>query len=230
MNSFVSFSAGRQPQLNAVSYRESHLRESEQKLLSSLNRSMSGRNIGFERIGTEERPILRHSYVNAFTGFHRLERSENQMLVLLVTARAIVDQYSFYAQRLRREGLCSMQMTVVSDRLAGDGDAIEAARHLLHFMLDPSLFHDSQSHNQIYLTRSAVSGRFSADLLVDNYAGFLNGLITEKDPVLTRTSLANPAQCLISGWNVLDPYNEENDFVLALGKTQSLWEIKSEFG
>jgi hypothetical protein len=223
-----SFDLNKQPHLNAISYKESHLRAAEQKLLQSLNRSMLGRAFGFERIGNAENPMLRHSYVN-MTGFHVLERPENQMLVLILVARAIVDQYSFYAQKLRQQGILSMQMTVVSDRLAGDGDNAEAAKHLLHFMLDPCLYWDSLSHHQIFLTRSPVSDQFSADLLVDNYAGYLNRLVMDSDPALTQSSLVNPAQCMVSGWNLLDPYDHSNDFVLALGKRNGSWEIKSQF-
>lgn len=201
---------------NAVSFQEKTLRRSKEKLLKNFNKSMSGRDISFEQIGPPEKLNLRHTFVN-LTGLHIIEKSENQMLVLLLIARGIADQYSFYYRMAKKEGFARLKMSVVSDRLAGDGDTIEVAKRCLNFFIDPGLFYHDQSHEQISLMRSAVGDTFEGDLIVDNYAGLLNGIAKNPGDELSKNVLAHPPKCLLNGWKRLSDLSEQLDFVPFIG-------------
>lgn len=188
------------PQLNAISFQEKELRSYEQQLLEEFNTLFGGQPIGFEFVtDSRSRPAWRHSYMHWQTGFHVIERPVEQLLVLLLMARIIGDQFSFYRNKIlgnKALGFEAFQMTVVSDRLSGDNDLRSYCEYTLRFLL-------STDQEQISLTRSNVSDTFIGDLLVDNVAGLLNECMANpKGELAKQLKKISHLKCL-EGWQVL---------------------------
>lgn len=113
------------PAINAFSFEERTLRESKEALIRAYNeQGRTDGDIGFgEDHDARSRTVMRHEYVDQ-RGYHRIERLENQMLVLLFMAWAIADQYRFYRAQMP-SNVRHLSFTVVSDKLSGDDDVKE---------------------------------------------------------------------------------------------------------
>lgn len=98
-----SFAQERSPMLNALSFREGDLRSSEQAVLTAYNSrigGIEGRGIGFrEYTDNRGRRCLRHQFLN-FYGLQSIEGPDSQLLVLLLMAWRIADQYAFYYREI----------------------------------------------------------------------------------------------------------------------------------
>jgi len=123
------------------------------------------------------------------------------MLVLLLMAWLIADQFTFYLpQQVPPSGFRDLRFTVVSDKLSGDDNRRLKSEQILRSLIDP------EDHlNPLTLTRSARSDMFSADLLVDNLAGWLTAAI--KDPNSDRRRRARELipTGVWAGWRELLP-------------------------
>jgi hypothetical protein len=199
----------RSPILNALSFREGDLRSSEQAVLAAYNSrigGIEGRGIGFaEYTDHRGRRCLRHQFVN-FYGLHSVEGPDNQLLVLLLMAWRIADQYAFYYREIvqsSRYGFDDLIVTVVSDRLSGDDEIKRKSEQLLQNLIDPK-----SERAPVRLTRSPQSDTFSGDLFVDNCAGLLNAAIS--DPATEAALAAHQASRLLNrGWHALVPHPTE---------------------
>jgi hypothetical protein len=168
------------PIVSACSFQEKTLRDSKSALIASYNDrigGIEGRGIGFEEfVDNKGRHLMKHSFVN-FHGYNEIQGPYQQMLVLLLTAWIIADQYTFFFRDIvanRRYGFNELRMTVVSDRLSGDDDFRSKSEHNLRRLVDPE-----NERVPIVLTRSTQSDVFSGDLLVDNLAGWMTAAISD---------------------------------------------------
>jgi hypothetical protein len=202
--SFIAAQPEFKPVVSACSFQEKILRGSKEALIGSYNSrvgGIEGRGIGFEEFTDDkDRRQMRHSFID-FHGHHELLRLENQMLVLLLTAWFIADQYEFYFRAIvdpSRTGFDDLHVTVVSDKLSGDDEVRRESEAILRYLIDPE-----GERMPFTLARSAASDTFSGDLVADNLAGWLNA--TMKDPSgtaaryaqeLTPTGVWNGWHCL----------------------------------
>ena len=201
----ASFGQERSPIINALSFREGDLRSSERAVLAAYNSrigGVEGRGISFaEYTDKRGRRCLRHKFLN-FHGLHTLEGPDSQLLVLLLMAWRIADQYAFYYREIvqsGRYGFSDLIVTVVSDRLSGDDEIKRKSEQLLQNLIDPEA-----ERSPIRLTRSKQSDTFSGDLFVDNCAGLLNAAIS--DPTSEAALAARQASRLLDrGWHALSP-------------------------
>lgn len=197
----------RYPILNALSFRESDLRSSEQAVLAEYNSrigGIEGRGIGFvEYTDHKNRRCLRHQFVN-FSGLHSIEGPDSKLLVLLLMAWRIADLYAFYHRDLvesNRYGFDNLIVTVVSDWLSGDDRIKRTSEEMLQNLIDPN---SEQAH--IRLTRSPQPDKFSGELFVDNCAGLLNAAISNSDPKLSLGT-GQTSRLLNTGWHALVPHH-----------------------
>lgn len=201
------------PQFNALSFQEKTLKLYEPQLMVKFNQIFSGKPIGFEKLcDTKGRPIMRHSYVDILTGYHVIERPVNQMLVLLLMATIIGDQFIFYRNKVlanREWGFDKFKMTVVSDRLSGDNDIKQYAENTLKFLL-------TTSNEEIVLTKSPISDHYAGDLVVDNLAGLLNECISDVKGKTMQKLSALASLAFLRGWNKLENQQGIFDFVPVL--------------
>lgn len=145
---------------------------------------------------------MKHSFLNSF-GYYEIQAPVNQMLVLLFMSWFVADQYAFYYQDIVRSGkygFDDLSLSVVSDKLSGDDDFRRKSEQNLRNLLDPE-----RADSPIVLTRSPASDMFSADLIVDNLAGWLTAAMIEP-----AGEFANYARNLIdsgvwAGWHQLLP-------------------------
>lgn len=195
-----------QPIISACSFQEKTLRVSKQALLQSYNQhigGVEGRGIGFEEFMDEKgRPQMKHSFVN-FHGYHEIQAPVSQMLVLLLTAWFIADQFKFFYKKIinsGRYGFDNLGLTVVSDKLSGDNRLKHISEQNLRNLIDP----EGESV-PLVLTRSPESDTFSGDLLVDNLAGWLNSAMS--NPVGEHAQFARDLipSGIWKGWHQLAP-------------------------
>lgn len=180
---------------------------------------IEGRGIGFEEfVDRKGRHQMKHSFVN-FHGYHEIQGPYHQMLVLLFMASFVADQFTFFFRDIvtsHRYGFDDLRMTVVSDKLSGDDDLRSKSELNLRHLIDPE-----NEHLPLALTSSSKSDVFSADLIVDNLAGWMTAAIS--DP---NSSLAGHARELISsgvwaGWHQLQPSTSELIAVPAVDRLQN---------
>jgi len=112
-----------------------------------------------------------------------------------------------------QRGFDQLHLTVVSDKLSGDGDFRLKSEQNLRHLIDPE-----SMAAPIALTRSKTSDTFSGDLLVDNLAGWLTAVMN--DP---RSPLADYARELIhtdvwAGWHHLQPSTSKLETVPAIAR------------
>lgn len=83
---------------------------------------------------------MKHSFMHYLSGLHEIEGLENQMLVLLLMAWLIGDQYAFYFHEIVSSGLYGfdqLHLTIVSDKLSGDDDLHRKSEIALRNLIDP---------------------------------------------------------------------------------------------
>lgn len=190
--------------VSACSFQERTLRAAKAALLASYNRHLGGtegRSIGFEEWRDDRNRLrMKHSFVN-FSGYHEIAGLEGQVLVLLLMSWFVADQFIFHSNHLKAlpsAGFDSLSMTVVSDRLSGDDSARPTHEANLRRLIDPA-----DDGVPIVLTRSPISDSFSADLLVDNMAGWLNAAIQEPAGIFADTIRRSADTGVWRGWHVL---------------------------
>jgi hypothetical protein len=200
----MSSSAPRsKPMLNAYSFQEKTLRQAKAKLLAAYNRhGRTERDIGFgEESDGQGRKVMTHEYVD-FHGYHKIQRLENQMLVLLLMAWAAADQYRWYYGQILGDptlGFDRLALTVVSDKLSGDTATRDDSARNLRMLIDP------YSEAPIVLTRSPDSDAHPGDLLVDNMAGWLNACMCDPLGEYARAALQLSVRCPFAGWHEIQP-------------------------
>ena len=136
-------------------------------------------------------------------GFHEIIGRENKMLVLLLMAWFVADQYVFYRREVTDTGtddFDDLAVTVVSDSLSEDNDSNRAGEAMLRWLIDPEA-----AGTPIALTRSPASDRFSGDLLVDNLAGCLTAAANEPTGEFGVAALAAAPLGVRVGWHDLKP-------------------------
>jgi hypothetical protein len=106
----------------------------------------------------------------------------------------ISDQFRFYRHALGAPP--NLGLTVVSDKLSGDGEDNREHESILRNLIDPD-----GENAPIVLTRSPRSDEFSGDLLADNLAGWLNA--ATNNPKGTFGLLAKDSPEPWDGWHVL---------------------------
>ncbi|WP_180128151.1 hypothetical protein [Rhodoferax sp. BLA1] len=202
--------AGLQPVISGLSFQERALRQSEAAVLQAYNQligGVEGRGIGFsDYLDGRGRRCLRHSFINCF-GHHEISGPDTQLLVLLLTAWRIADQYSFYYREIvqsGRFGFDDLLCTVVSDKLSGDDDVRTKAETTLRNLVDPD-----RETTPIRITRSTKSDDFSGDLLVDNIAGWLNTAIREPSGDIAATTRGLTGKKQLAGWHYLVPSGKD---------------------
>ena len=192
--------------INAVSFQEKTLRAVESAVLEKYNDFASKVGIGFnEIVDSQGRLVWEHKYVN-FSGAHSIRGLKNQMLVLVFLASCILNQYHFYRKTvLTRDdlGFEDYHLTIVSDRLSGDGH-VETARLNLGFLINPGAeFHEHGALNTT-LTRSPFSDEYFLDLLADNIAGLFNEIIEKPTGTRAQDFLTGKHRVPITGWHFLE--------------------------
>jgi hypothetical protein len=192
------------PIVSACSFQQKTLRASKVALIRSYNNhigGIEGRGIGFEEFkDTEGRLQMKHSFVN-FNGYHEIRAPENQMLVLLLMAWFIADQYVFYRKEMvtsKRLGFERLGITIVSDKLSGDNELRQTNEQNLRNLIDPEA-----EGTPIVLTRSPQSDTFSGDLLVDNLAGWLNAAVSDPTEEFAHHAQKIAASGVWRGWHML---------------------------
>jgi hypothetical protein len=205
---FCSATIKYRPIVSACSFQSQTLIDSKAALIASYNSKIGGiegRGIAFEELLDERgRKRLKHSFLN-FHGLHEIEGLQGQILILLFTAWFIADQYAFRNREIKNNpslGYNSLEFTVVSDKLSGDGDEIFRAKNErnLRNLIDPE--HESAP---ISLTRSRFSDTFSGDLLVDNLAGWLRTAMSEPRGSFAKYALELAPTGVWTGWHHLQP-------------------------
>lgn len=209
------------PQVNACSFQEKTLRSSEPAILHAFNHYLQpdGRPIGFGRFtDAKGRRQMLHQFVN-FDGFHEIHSPENQLLVLLLMAWFVADQYVFYRKHMfqdPRNSFDAMRMTVVSDKLSGDDDFRRKNERNLNHLIDMD-----GNDPTLALTRSPQSDTFPGDLLVDNLAGWLNAAVSEPTGAWAETALALSATGIWQGWYVLQHSDDRIELTPATNRLGS---------
>jgi hypothetical protein len=195
---FVHFQPTLPVWVNALSFRECDLRQSQDRILSAYN-SHSGMDntIGFQEfVDVRGRTIMQHEFVSMH-GYHKLSRPKEQVLVMLAQSWSLNDQFLFYQRRLREEAVridWNLLMTVASDTLSGDNDKRRDAENILRHVRDP------------YREPPIRFGRIPkktelGNLFVDNIAGWLNECLCE--PMGESALTALRAEDRLFGWNEL---------------------------
>ncbi len=208
--SFVGAQQGDyRPIISACSFQEKTLRAKKEILQHSYNQRLGGiegRGIGFEEfVDDKGRLQMKHSFVNFF-GYHEIQCPENQMLVILLMAWFIADQYGFYRREIvecGQLGFNELSITVVSDKLSGDDDFRPKNKRNLRNLIDPEMH-----RVPIVLTRSAQSDVHPGDLIVDNLAGWLNAAISDPSGEFARAAKGIEGTGIWNGWHELSgqPY------------------------
>lgn len=198
--------------INAVSFQEKTLRSVESAVLKKYNSFASNRGIGFAKsLDSKGRVFWEHKYVN-FSGAHSIQGLENQMLVLVFLASCILNQYHSYRNIvLQRDdlGFTEYHLTVVSDRLAGDGEK-ETARKNLSFLLNPGGEFQDHGWLNATLTRSPFSDEYFLDLVADNMAGLFNEIIQKPTGTRAAEFLNGKHKVPVTGWlKLTDNPNEQ---------------------
>jgi hypothetical protein len=198
------------PLVSACSFQERVLRASRPGLLGSYNSrigGIEGRGIGFEEYADAQgRRQMKHSFIN-FHGYHEIVAPENQMLILLLMAWFVADQYGFSFRHIvgsGRYGFEGLHMTVVSDKLSGDDDSRRKSEANLRRLVDPE-----GDNAPLTLTRSSASDTFSGDLLVDNLAGWLTAAMEEPTGQLAYYAQEIAPTGIWKGWHHLQPSTSE---------------------
>lgn len=195
---FVQFQPALPVWVNALSFRECDLRQSQDPILSAYN-SHSGMNntIGFQEIvDARGRITMQHEFLSMH-GYHKLSRPKEQVLVLLAQAWSLNDQYLFYRKKLREEATRNgwdLLMTVASDTLSGDNYKRRDAEYILRHLLDP------YREPPIRFGRIAKKTELG-NLFVDNIAGWMNECLCEPMGDSAKTALL--ADDRLCGWNEL---------------------------
>lgn len=194
------------PLISACSFQERVLRSSKAGLLGSYNSrigGIEGRGIGFqEHVDAKGRRQMKYSFIN-FHGYHEIVGPQNQMLVLLLMAWFVADQYSFYFRDIvssGRYGFEGLHMTVVSDKLSGDDDFRHKSETNLRRLVDPE-----GNNVPLTLTRSRTSDTFSGDLLADNLAGWLTAAMEDPSGQLASYAREIAPTGIWKGWHHLQP-------------------------
>lgn len=192
------------PVISGRSFQEKTLKASKSALLASYNRhigGVEGRGIGFEEfIDSKGRRQMKHGFMT-LNGLQELQAPEDQMLVLLLTAWLLADQFKFYLQQPAfPPGFNNLRFTVVSDKLSGDDTFRRKSEQSLRNLIDPEA-----QLNPLTLTRSARSDMFSADLLVDNLAGWMTAAIKDPDSDHRRRARELIPTGVWAGWHELLP-------------------------
>jgi hypothetical protein len=211
--------ANHQLVISACSFQEKMLRASQAALLHSYNAhigGIEGRGIGFEDyLDGKGRSCMKHSFVN-FTGYHEIKGLKNQLLVLLFMSWFVADQYVFFRKQIvdpKQLGFDQLGVTVVSDKLSGDDDFRRSSEENLRNLIDPD-----REGVPIILTRSPKSDTFSGDLLVDNFAGWLNSAISDPtgEPAQYIQDIASSG--IWAGWHELIESSSKLESVSALSR------------
>ena len=209
-----------QPMISGLSFREGVLRKNEAAVLGAYNQligGMEGRGIGFEEyFDRRGRRCLRHSFVSCFSGHHVISGPDSKLLVLLLTAWRIADQYAYYHREIvqnGRFGFDDLLCTVVSDKLSGDDNTRATAETALRNLIDPD-----RERSPIRISCSTKSDVFSGDLIVDNIAGWFNAAIRQPESALATAVKGLGNTKLLTGWHYLLPSETE----LRLEGAQSL--------
>jgi hypothetical protein len=194
--------------VNVTSFQEGVLRSSQRAVLKAFNGLLGGpegRGIGFsEQVDAKGRRLLTHEYVD-FDGFHRLQAPDNQMLVLLLLAWWVMDQYHFYRRR-EWAAVPQLELIVVSDILSGDHQAVENSR--AHQIIRRLLTAPFDGPARV-VTRSKAKDQCAGDLIVDNLAGWLNEAITDSQNEFGQLARDAMSVGIFDGWNVLLPSDAE---------------------
>jgi hypothetical protein len=119
-------------QINAISFQEKTLRAAKLGLLEAYNKVVQpDRTIGFEQyLGSKREKRMRHQRVDGLNGYTLLDLPENKMLVMLLIAWVVNDQYNFYRRNIlqdKRLGFDNFAVTLISDKLSGDTEVKAAS-------------------------------------------------------------------------------------------------------
>jgi len=203
---FTAALAEFRPIVSACSFQEKVLRASKALLLASYNRrigDVEGRGIGFEEFTDEKgRPQMKHSFLNS-CGYREILRPQHKMLVLLLMAWLVADQYAFFFRDIissGRYGFEQLHLTIVSDTLSGDDDVHLTSEQNLRHLIDPE-----GDGATLALTRSKVSDLFSGDLLVDNLAGWLTAAMNDPGGIFASYARDAIPSGVWAGWHHLQP-------------------------
>lgn len=190
------------PFVNALSFQEGTLRRAKSALLAAYNGTRRDHDIGFvEHTDRKGRRMMRHEFVN-FSGYHVLERLESQMLVLLVMAWTIADQYRSFERTVPQHGFDRASLTVVSDTLSGDSSLLRDSELVLRRLLDTNAATEL-AHPSIRVTHSAESDSHPGDLLADNLAGWMAATLQAPRSTLGTRLLESESIAQILSWNEL---------------------------
>ncbi len=185
--------------INAVSFQEKSIRSAKSVLLNEFN-------MGFtEYTDLGGREWMEHELVN-FTGYHQINRLENQILPLLVMAWVTVKQFLFYRTRAIAEGCYDLVLILISDRLSGDDEIKQLSEEALRTLLNPD------SNMNIILT-SSRSGELPGDYLADNLAGWLNACVNAPDGKLAQHLIDVPSIENFLTWKNLVFHHDRIDFI-----------------
>lgn len=196
------------PLVAALSFQERTLLQSKFALFNSYTDHLGGvegRGVGFEEyLDTKSRLRLKHSFFNHY-GHHEIEGLERQMIVLLLMAFFVADQFHFYHHDIvqsGRFGFDKLMFTVVSDTLSGDGDDVARRKNEanLRFLIDPD-----GDGAFVRLTGSKQRDAFSGDLISDNLAGWLNAAISNPAGVFAEHARRAAPSGVWAGWHRLVP-------------------------
>lgn len=191
------------PSVNAYSFQEKTLRAAKPALLAEYNATRPDHDIGFVEFDDRKgRRVMKHEFVN-FGGYHVLERLENQLLVLLLMAWAIADQYRFHRRAILDQphlGFGHVALTVVSDTLSGDSDLTRDSEQVLKWLLDTDA-DTPATQTPITVTHSPRSDTHPGDLLADNLAGWLNAALQDPNGEYGRLFLESSALDHFVSWH-----------------------------
>ncbi|MBW8722258.1 MAG: hypothetical protein JF626_10460 [Polaromonas sp.] len=217
--SFTAILRNYKPLVAALSFQQKTLQKSKLALFNSYNShigEIEGQGIGFEEyFDSKSRLRLKHSFLN-FHGHHEIEGLERQMVILLLMAFFVADQFRFYYQDLvksGRYGFDKLLLTVVSDRLSGDGDdrfRRKSEQNLRH-LIDPD-----GDGAFVRLTRSNQIDVFSGDLIADNLAGWLNAAIRDPTGCFAEYVRQAAPSGVWTGWHTLRPSVEKLESISAM--------------